>query len=122
MRALVDFPSKNEHKWDGRECDFHPLTVCSCGKCSDNKELSCEGNAYAMKSVHKEAFHHLDYCTESELRAKDAEAVIHPEMGKGQSNLCQVHLSVLLHFRAKSQSLCRQFKNKGGPMSLFKVI
>lgn len=111
MRTLADHHSKNEHKWNDGECDFHPLTVCSCGKCSDDdEELSCEGKAYATKSVLKCAFHHLAYRTECELRAKDAEAVIHPEMGRGQSNLCEAHFSVLPHFRAKSQSLCRYLK------------
>lgn len=108
MRALADHHSKNEHKWDGDECDFHAITVCSCGNCSeDDEELSCEGKAYVTKAILKCEFHHLAYRTECELRASDAESVIHPELGRGQSNLCEAHFSVLPHFRAKDQSLCR---------------
>ena len=25
---------RDEHKWEGGECDFHPLIVCSCGQCN----------------------------------------------------------------------------------------
>ena len=108
MRALGDYHSKDQHDWDGGECEFHALTVCSCGKCGDDDEdFSCEGKPYSTKSVLKCEFHHLAYRTECELRASDAESVIHPELGRGQSNLCEAHFSVLPHFRAKDQSLCR---------------
>ena len=56
------------------------------------------------------------------LRAKGDKAVIHPEMGRGQSNLYEAHFYVLPHFRAKSQSLCRYLNtNKGCPMSLCSI-
>lgn len=51
-------------------------------------------------------FHQLAYQTESELRANDAESVIHPELGRGHLNLYEAHFTVLPHFRAKDQSLC----------------
>ena len=66
-----------------------------------DEEISCEGKAYSTKSVLKCEFHQLAYQTECELQANDAEAVIHPELGREQSNLCETH------FRAKDQSLCR---------------
>ena len=72
-----------------------------------DEEISCEGKAYSTKSVLKCEFHQLAYQTECELQANDAEAVIHPELGRGQSNLCEAHFTVLPHFRAKDQSLCR---------------
>jgi len=114
MRDLGGHHSKDEHTWDGGECDFHPTTVCSCGNCSNDEELSCEGKAYATKAVLKCEFYHLAYRTEYELRASDAQSVIHPELGRGQSNLCEAHFSVLPHYRAKDQSLCRYFKFKLG--------
>ena len=106
MRSLGGHHCKDEHKWDDGECDFHP-NVCSCGNCTQDDEISCEGKAYTTKSVLKCEFHQLAYQMECELRANDAEAVIHPELGRGQSNLCEAHFTVLSHFRAKDQSLCR---------------
>ena len=107
MRSLGGHHCKDEHEWADGKCDFHPSTVCSCGKCNQDEEISCEGKAYSTKSVLKCEFHQLAYQTECELRANDAEAVIHPELGRGQSNLCKAHFTVLPHFRAKDQSLCR---------------
>ena len=52
-------------------------------------------------------FHWLAYRIECEARASDAKAVIHPEMGRGHSNQCEAHFTVLPAFRAKDQSLCR---------------
>ena len=40
--------------------------------------ISCKGKAYTTKSVLKCEFHQLAYQTECELRANDAESVIHP--------------------------------------------
>ncbi len=39
--------ARNEHKWEDGQCDFHSLTLCSCGKC-DVDEVKCEGKAYKM--------------------------------------------------------------------------
>ena len=52
-------------------------------------------------------FHQLAYETECELRANDAESVIHPELGRGHLNLCEAHFTVLPHFAAKDQSFGR---------------
>ena len=49
--------------------------------------------------------------TECEKRAEDSEAVIHPELGRGHSNLCEAHFTVLPQFRAKDQSLQRYIFN-----------
>lgn len=104
MRTLGGHHCKDEHQWDDGKCDFHPSIVCSCGKCNEDEEISCEGKAYSTKSVLKCKFHQLAYQTECELRANDAEAVIYPELGRGQSNLCEAHFTLLPHFRAKDQS------------------
>ena len=56
------------------------------GTANQYGEISCEGKAYSTKSVLKYEFHQLAYPTEYELQANDAEAVIHPELGRGQSN------------------------------------
>ena len=108
MRALGEHHVKNVHTWKGGECGFHPSSMCSCGQCPvEEEEHRCEGQPYITKNVLKCPFHQLAYQTECELRAKDAEVVIHPELGRGHSNQCESHFSVLPHFRAKDQSLCR---------------
>ena len=101
MRSLGGHHYKDEHKWDDGECDFHPSIACSCGKCKKDEEISCKGKAYTTKSVLKCEFHQLAYQTECELRANYAKSVIHPELGRGHSNLCEAH------FSAKDQSSCR---------------
>ena len=106
MRALGGHHCIDEHSWEGRECGFHQLKSCSCGKCSDD-EVQCEGTQYTTKQVLKCKFHQLCYQQECELRAQDAEAVIHPELGRGHSNKCEAHFTVLPQFRTKDQSLCR---------------
>ena len=46
---------RDERKWEVKEegaepttehCDFHPLRVCSCGKCADKENIKCEGKDY----------------------------------------------------------------------------
>ena len=32
----------DEHEWDGGQCDFHKLIVCSCGECKGD-EITCTG-------------------------------------------------------------------------------
>ncbi|XP_028516281.1 uncharacterized protein LOC110243876, partial [Exaiptasia diaphana] len=108
MRALANHHCKNEHVWNhGKEnCGFHLEKQCSCKGCDDDEELKCEGVAYQTKNVLKCNYHWLEYKIECERRANDASSVIHPEMGRGQSNLCEAHFNVLPHFRSKSQNLC----------------
>lgn len=107
MRALGEFHSKDIHKWEEGECGFHDLIVCSCGHCEEDGELQCEGKQYSTKHKLTCSDHHLAYRTECERRAEDASAVIHPEMERGHSNLCEANFTVLPEFRAKDQSLCR---------------
>ena len=107
MRALGKHHVKDVHTWEGGECGFHPLSVCSCGRCPEEEDHQCDGQPYVTRNTLKCRFHQLAYQLECNLRAEDAQAVIHPELGRGHSNLCEAHFSVLPHFRAKSQSLCR---------------
>lgn len=108
LRALSKYHSQDIHSWKGGECGFHPSSECSCGKCERNN-YKCKGKPYSTGKSHQLTckFHHMAYRIECERRANDASSVIHPEMGRGQSNLCEAHFSVLPHFRTKSQSLCR---------------
>lgn len=99
LRALSQYHYLDIHSWDGGECGFHPQTVCSCGNCKE-EDHKCKGKPYTT-TVLKCSYHHMAYRIECELRAVDAVSVIHPEMRRGQSNLCEAHFTVLPHFRAK---------------------
>ena len=76
-------------------------------KRDDDEEPKCEGAPYHTKNQLKCEHHHLEYQIECERRAQDADNIIHPQMGRGHSNLCEAHFTVLPKFRAKDQSLCR---------------
>ena len=110
MIALGTYHSKDVHTWgdaDGQSCGFHPDAVCSCGNCDENEKIGCSGVPHKTKNPLKCAFHQLAYQIECLHRADDAKSVIHPIMGRGHSNQCEAHFSVLPDFRAKDQSLCR---------------
>ncbi|EDO39153.1 predicted protein [Nematostella vectensis] len=106
MRALSAHHCIDEHEWGGEKCGFHYERKCSCSNC-DEDDIRCEGVPYSTSVRLECPFHHMAYRIECELRAQDAASVIHPEMGRGHSNICEAHFSVLPHFRSKSQSLNR---------------
>lgn len=107
MRALSEHHCRDIHEWDSEKCGFHENMVCSCKECDEDEERKCAGTPYQTKVPLTCDFHWMAYRIECERRALDAEYVIHPVLGRGNSNLCEAHFSVLPHFRAKSQSLCR---------------
>ena len=41
--------ARDIHEWEGGGCDFHPLRVCSCKKCSDKQQIECEGKPYKTR-------------------------------------------------------------------------
>ena len=107
MRVLGEYHCRNIHTWEDQQCGFHESASCSCGSCTDEQELSCQGKPYSTKNTLQCPFHWLAYRIECERRAKDAASIIHKEMGRGHSNQCEAHFNVLPHFRAKNQNLCR---------------
>ena len=64
-------------------------------------EIKCTGEPYKTRLPLKCAFHWLAYRIECK-RAQEADSVIHPQMGRGHSNLCEASIKVLL----------KTFKNK----------
>lgn len=89
---------------------FHPLTKCSCKKCEADvdgfyAELKCSGEEYHSAHILRCEFHVLAYEIECSERAKDAEKVIDPDLGKGHSNLPESTFSVLTKFSAKDTNL-----------------
>ncbi|XP_028513659.1 uncharacterized protein LOC110234965 isoform X2 [Exaiptasia diaphana] len=112
MTYLSKYHCRDIHKWKGGSCDFHPKRSCTCKKCDVDAEPKCEGKPYSTKCPLTCDFHWVAYQIECSRRADDAKSVIHPEMGRGHSNQCEAHFTVLPHFRAKSQSLNRPLSRK----------
>ena len=81
MRKLP-YHARDEHTWEGGQCDFHPMTLCSCRQC-DEGNLKCEGRAYRTQNVLSCPYHSLAYQVECEKRAKQAAEVIHPVLVDG---------------------------------------
>ena len=107
MRALGSYHCRDIHEWEGGSCNFHPLKKCSCKECTTDvdgfvEDLKCAGEPYHSANVLKCEFHALAYEIECHERAKDAEKVISPELGKGHSNLPEST------FRAKDINLHRE--------------
>lgn len=98
MRALGEYHCRDIHEWgvkETHECRFHETTLCSCKNCGEDEELKCQGKPYKTKMPLTCEFHWLAYRLECERLAEDAENVIHPTMGRGHSNLCEAHFTVL---------------------------
>ena len=113
MLALGKYHCRDIHQWEGGSCSFHPLVKCSCKGCKSDEdgfveELKCPGEPYHSANILKCEFHALGYGIECHERAKDAEKVIDPGLGKGHSNLPESTFSVLTKFRAKDINLHRE--------------
>lgn len=106
MRELGEHHSKDEHVWgDNKKCTFHPDTKCSCGSCSD--ELQCPGQPYKSRLRLTCPMHHAAYRIECETRAAQADRLIHPELGRGHSNLPEADHAIFTKFRAKHLNIQR---------------
>ena len=92
MNALCHH-ARNEHVWEGGQCDFHPLRLCSCGQCSDG-DLRCKRKGYETRNVVTCLFHGLAYQIECDRRAERAHDIIHPVLGRGHTN--QIETKILL--------------------------
>uniref|UniRef100_A0A1X7UET6 Uncharacterized protein n=1 Tax=Amphimedon queenslandica TaxID=400682 RepID=A0A1X7UET6_AMPQE len=79
------------HQWDGGQCDFHPLKVCSCGCCTDKYNLKCHGKPYKSDQVLKCPFHTLAYKLECKVTTNPIEA----------------SHNVLVRYRSKNWNLAR---------------
>ena len=72
------------------------------------EELKCPGGPYHSTNVVKCEFHAFAYEIECNQRAKEAEGVIDPGLGKGHSNLPESTFGILTKFRAKEINLHRE--------------
>ena len=107
LRNLSQYYVHAIHEWEDGACDFYLTKQCTCKKCDGDAEPEWEGSPYQTKHQLKCEYHWLAYVLECEKRAEEADSVIHPTMGRGHSNVCEAGLTVLHHFRSKTQSLCR---------------
>ena len=83
LRNLAKYHARGIHQWDGGQCDFHPLIVCSCGA---DEDIMCEGKSYTLKNVLHCDLHSLAYKIECNHRANHADEIIDPELGRGHTN------------------------------------
>ena len=98
---MLPHHARDEHKWKDGKCDFHELLLCSCGRCGLCK-LRCEGKRYKTANVLTCPYHSLAYEIECEFRARQAENVIHPELGRGHTSQVESAHSALIRLRQKS--------------------
>ena len=93
VRRLKALPqhARDVHQWDPGRCDFHPLRVCTCGKC-DQDDVVCEGKRYYTRM--KLDFELL-YGIEFAERASQANKLVHPVLKRGHSNAVESSHHVL---------------------------
>ena len=105
MNWLGKYHARNVHLWSDDCCDFHPLLVCSCKQCGE--DIQCQGTEYRTRNTLTCEFHALAYEIECKEVAEKSEKLIHPDIGKGTSNLPEASHSVLIKFRSKDMNLER---------------
>ena len=110
MLTLGKYHCRDIHEWEGGSCSFHPLLKCICKECDVDvsgfcPDMKCSGQPYHSVNVLTCEFHALAYEIECAERARAADKVVDPELGKGHSNLSESSFSVLTKFRAKDTSL-----------------
>lgn len=93
--------ARNEHKWDGGQCDFYHLKICSCscGKYDNTDGIECKGKPYSTKSVLSCHLHSLAYEIELNERASMDNHLVHPVLKRGHSNWLEASHSVLIRLR-----------------------
>ena len=107
MKEVGSYHCRDVHEWEnGGHCSFHKLRLCTCEKCGDG-EVLCEGKPYHTKVPLTCEYHQLEFELECHKRADMAEALIHPVLGKGHTNLPESSHSILIRFRTKDVALGR---------------
>eukprot|EP00058_Branchiostoma_floridae_P024370 XP_002609860.1 hypothetical protein BRAFLDRAFT_90776 [Branchiostoma floridae] len=119
LQALGKYHGRNIHSWKEtktkkkikKTCDFHPQKTCTCEKCKKKgkgEEPVCgRGKPYTSKSSISCPLHSLMYEIETARRAEQAHDIIHPELGRGNSNLPEASHNVLIRLRSKDVFLSR---------------
>ena len=89
---------------DHSQCNFHKISLCSCGKCGGKEQLDCRGKEYHTRHPITCPMHSLAYEIECHHVSKQAEKLIHPILGMGYTN--QSH-NVFIRYRSKTYHLER---------------
>ena len=108
-RRLTDLPkhARDEHKWEGGCCEFHPQRVCTCNKCEDREQIKCDGKPYHTRIKLSCPFHSLAYEIGCHERAAQVKKLVHPVLKRGHSNCVKASHNVLIRFRSKDVALDR---------------
>ena len=102
---LLPRHARDQHTWDGGQCGFHPVKVCSCGECEDRENFKCEGKDYHTKHILSCPLHSLAYEIECDRRADMADVLVHPVLKRGHSNWLEASHNVFIRFRPKHINL-----------------
>ena len=115
IRNLAKYHVRNIHQWEEydfgtgsrviKQCNFHPLMVCSCDKKCPPDSLQCSGKPYRPHIVLTCPLHTMLYEKECQHLANLAPTIIHPVLGKGSTNMLETSHSVLTRFRAKDWNI-----------------
>ena len=100
LRALV-YHVQDIHTWEGGQCEFHALKLCSCGQCEDRNHPRCQGKDYHTREVLSCPFHLLVYEIECHTRAEMANQLVHETLKRGHSNWLEGSHNVFIRFRPK---------------------
>lgn len=100
MRELGKYHSRDIHEWEGGQCDFHTLLICSCGNCEEDM-LTCEGKEYHTAHVLTCPLHALAYEIECHHRAALAEQIIDPDWAKDTLTLVKQRFRFFRSFGQK---------------------
>ena len=82
----------DKHGQISRHCNFHPLTVCNCRECEDNRDHKCVGEHYHTREILTCPFHLLAYLIECHERIKMANQLVHYKLHRDHSNWLEVSL------------------------------
>ena len=123
VRRLKALPkhARDEHQWDGGQCDFHPLYTCTCGTCESKDQLACKGKKYETRVKLTCKFHALVYEIECHERAGQAGKLVHPILKRGHSNAVEASHNVLIRFRSKDIALERLHYNVSTNLGLLQA-
>ena len=100
LQALV-YHVQDIHEWEGGQCQFHALTVCSCDSCTDKNKPQCQGKDYHTREVLSCPFHLLVYKIECHIRAKMADQLVDSTLKRGHSNWLKSSYNIFIRFRQK---------------------
>ena len=94
---LAKYHACGIHQWKDGQCDFDPLKYCTCGNCNSD-DIKCNSRPYQSKHILSCQFHSIAYEVECHKRASKAESLIHPLLGKGNTNQVEASHNVLCAF------------------------